>query len=471
VTVDGAAPTSVVSSRLASGRPARRVIRDGGLAVAIFLVALWVFGGAAERVPYWGDEGNYLITARYFRYLFVERDISRPEWGDNYRTHTQPMLTRYLVGGWLWHRGYDLDAMPPPYDFTNSFRENQRKGRVPDDALMADSRAPILPVAAGTIVLLYLLGTALGGVVAGLAAASLALASPLAQTHLVRAMSEAPLAFFILLALLLGVLGARRGAGGGLPAGWAVALGVALGLGLGTKLTAVLGLTATAGWGGAMAVAAAIRTPDAGARGPEPEQLEAARSRPRDRLARAWGAARGWALALAVAYGVFVLSNPHLYPNPVEHTAHLFQNRVREELGRQREAPRYAVRDPLERPGRVLDGTFVEGPLLGSHGVPLEAALAAFGAATLAAGTWRGWRRTGLIPAGGLALWTTLVYVVGTSAALYQDHTRYYVPTFLLGMLLSGLGVTALLRAIRSRWPTPTPREVGSPGRLQHESG
>ena len=417
-----------------------RVARDGALAAFLFAVALLVFGGAAQRTAFWADENDYLLTARYFRHLFVERDLTNPEWGDNYWTHTQPMLARYVIGGWLWFRGHDLDEMPPRYDLTSSYEENLRKGRVPDAALIADARLPMVVFAAGSIVLLFLLGSALGGVVAGFAAAILALGSPLAQEHLVRAMPEAPLAFFILLALWLAVAGIRRGEGGGLPARWAVALGIALGLGLGTKLTAVLSLVAVLVWGALVAILATVTSRESKVQGSDfrPSTLDF-------RLAVRVG--RGWALALLVALGVFVLSDPHLYPDPVSHTGHLFQQRLREERGRQREVPRLAVRDPLERPSHVLGGSLVDGGPIGSRGLPVEAVLAVVGLAALLAESWRDWRRNGQVSASGLALLTALVYFVGVSAGLYLLYARYLVPTFLLGALLSGVGARVLILA------------------------
>jgi 4-amino-4-deoxy-L-arabinose transferase-like glycosyltransferase len=77
-------------------------------------------------------------------------------------------------------------------------------------------------LAAAGAVLVYAIRSLLGG----LSAAAFAILSPLAQVRMVRAVSETPLTFF----MLLGVLGARRGRDGSLPLGWAVGLGVVLGL-------------------------------------------------------------------------------------------------------------------------------------------------------------------------------------------------------------------------------------------------
>ncbi len=405
------------------------------LATLVFLVSLAMFGLSAARVPHWADENDYLITSRYFRLLFVDRDLANPDWRDNYWSHTQPMLTRYVVGSWLWLRGYDLDAMPDRYDLTRSFEENVRKGRMPEASLLLDARLPMVVLAAAAIAALFLVATLLAGPLGGLVAAGLALGSPLLREHMPRVMPEAPLACFILLALGLGIAGLRRARDGAIPLRWALALGLALGLGFATKLTAVLGLAAFGLWALAVAAAAlvrrrATRDPADGSEYPPPTSP--------------WRAARGWLLALAVALAAFVVVNPHLYPNPVLHTAHLFEHRLEDESLRQREARRLAVRSLPDSVGRVLGNSLVAGAPFGSLGLPLEAALAALGLVALLARVIRSPGDPSRAGMAGLTLIVTATYFAGVSAGLYLDYARYYVPTLLLGTLLAGSGVQAM---------------------------
>jgi 4-amino-4-deoxy-L-arabinose transferase-like glycosyltransferase len=406
-----------------------RLLGEAILAIALFLVAQSVFVRASGRVPFDGDEGRYIANGRYFGYLFLERDIGRPEWGDNYWTHTQPMLPRYIVGGWLWARGYALDELPEPYLWQKSLKENARQGRVPDEALLAEARAPMVLLTAASVVVLYALGSVLGGPIAGLVAAGLFIASPLAQEDLVRARSESPLNFFLLLALLVGVMGARRGRLGELRSGWAVGLGIILGLGLATKLTALLSLVALGAWVGVVALTA--RTPGASA------------SASRDPL-RAARTVKGWALALVVALGVAVLSNPHLYDNPVTHTIHLLEQRAEEMAEQQRDVEHRALDDWQEQGRYVFRYTFVNYAYRPAR-IPLEAILAAVGFVALIVRTWLGWRGTGRVPIEGLVLLTVLAYFLGISAGINMAWQRYLAPTVLLRTLLAGVGVAAVV--------------------------
>jgi hypothetical protein len=446
-----------------------RLLLEGVAVLGLLLAALSAFGLAASRVEIRKDERLYLDRTRYFAYLFLQHDVSRSEWGDNRSTHSQPMLANYVVGAWLWARGYELppDAIP------------QRDGSSPN-ILMTEARMPMATFAIGTVGVLYLLGRALGGPVAGLTAAALMVAGRLEAVDLVQVRAGVPLMFFVLLALLLGVLGARCGRGGGLPSGWALFLGLALGLGLGTMLTAALSFLAVLSWGALTAVVAARQGRASGA----------------GRLGRAWMSGRGWCLALLVGLGVFVGTDPHLYPDPLKHTFHLFQERHAEMVRQQPLFPKYkspkqgdpltgtaparrsghrqsganshldrrvrggvepmghsplgsctkyAVRNPLDRPGRLLRASLVDETWSGSHGLPLEAALASGGALALALAGRRGWRETGYPPSEALVLVTLLAYVIGISVGLQMAWSRYFLPTHILGSLLCGLGASAVI--------------------------
>jgi 4-amino-4-deoxy-L-arabinose transferase-like glycosyltransferase len=421
-----------------------RLLGEVLLGVAVLLAGLWVLGDSAKRVEMHGDEGVAIMATPYFEYLFIRRDLARDEWhDDSYAVHTHPMISRYLMGGWLWLQGYNERRLPQrSYRWSLSLEENRRQGRVPSEALLGHARTPMVVSGAGAVVLLYLLGRVLAGVPAGLVAAGLGLGSPLTQEYLVRARPDPPFVFFLLLALLFGVLGARRGRDGGLPLGWAIAVGLALGLAFGSKLTAVLGPAAAGGWGLLVAGLAAARKRDPSEIGAWAGRRRRALRKP---LARAWMAGRGWALAVVVACGVFVISNPHLYPNPILHTTHLFAHRIEEGEVAQRYHPD-AAQNIFERSSFVLLGSLAGGTLTGSRGAPLEALLAAAGVVALLAGSWREWRRTGRPPATGLVLLTGLAYFLGTIAFLPVTWDRYLLPTVLLGALFSGLGAAALIR-------------------------
>jgi hypothetical protein len=411
------------------------------LALGVLLIGGWSQVEAGRTAGFNWDESRYIGRARFFYYAFIEHDFSGPVWADSEATHTQPMLTNFLVGGWLTARGYDvreLDVLPP-YDPARGEPEPSRRVERVDYQLLAAAREPMVPLGAAVAVVLYLLGRLLGGRVAGLVAVGLALGSPLLRDFLPQARSECLLSLWILLGLLLAYLCA--GGAARLGSRWFGEVGLALGLGLGTKLSAALSRAAILLWSLVAAARAGWHTRCSGRRAC---------------LGSVWRARRGWLLAGWVALSMFVLSDPHLDGNPLLHTRHLLQCRVQEALDQLVEHPSLARTTLPDRAAFVIGRSLFGRTATGAQGLPPEVVLFTLGAIVLLRRTWRGWRHTGLLPAEGLVVLTIGVYFVGVTAALLVAWERYLVPTLLLGTLLSGVGAAWILRRLQgglhSRW-------------------
>lgn len=411
------------------------------LTLGVLFVGGWSQIEAGRAAGFNWDESRYIDRARFFSYAFIKHDFSRRRWSDSESTHTQPMLTNFLVGGWLAVRGYNVQRLRvvPRYDHARSPEENSRRVRRVNKRLLAAAREPMVPLGAAVAAVLYILGRLLGGRVAGLVAVGFALGSPLLRDYLPQARSECLLSLWILLGLLLAYLSARRAAS--LSSTWFGELGLMLGFAPSTKLAGALSLAAILVWGLVSAAQAGGRAYCSG------QQAV---------LKSAWRASRGWLLAVGVAGSVFVLSNPHLYPNAILHTSHLLQFRVQEALDQQVRYPTLAMTNLRERAAFVVGQSLFGMTATGAQGLPLETGLFAIGAVVLLRQTWRRWRRTGLLPAEGLVILTIVTYFVGVTASLLIAWERYLVPTLLLGTLLSGVGAAWILRrlhvVLRSRW-------------------
>ena len=153
---------------------------------------------------------------------------------------------------------------------------------------------------------------------AGAVAVVLALGNPLLSTHWTRALAEAPLAFWSLLALFLALRSVGRLATEQVSIRSCMAAGAALGLATATKLSGVLGCLG-------LAYFFVLQ-----------QSLVVWRSDPLLKL-------RHW-LVLGLAVGcTFVAVNPLLYPNPIGNTALLFDFRSIEMQEQRRISPDDAV--------------------------------------------------------------------------------------------------------------------------------
>jgi hypothetical protein len=425
-------------------------LADVLVAGALFLLAVTVLLRAAETVPFHGDESEWISAGRYFRFVFLDHDVSSQVWRPSWLNRDQPPLGRYIIGGIVWASGTDPDKVNRTYAWERDYETNLREGRVPDPSILMPVRRTMAVVGAVSIVLLFVAGRIVGGTVVGAVAGLVATSSPLLQSYFVQARTEALLALFSTVALVLLLAFARRyQQRGGLPnVGWWV--GPILGLALATKLTAALAIVGACAYGGSAALARLGKAP-----------REAAR-------VIAWSAATG-----LLATGVWVIVNPFLWPDPVGRTWSMLtqQQSIMVEQGTQ-------FGNPVEQalPGRLLlmvQRSFVENstppfdygaprgsePLIRrtfselptAFGISLELALASIGLVILlrrVATVWWSGERHGAETA---LLWWLAAYLLGIAANLSLDWPRYYVPTAFYGSILIGLGAQPIVLAV-ARW-------------------
>ena len=399
------------------------------MTVALFLIALVVLGTEAASAPFEADEADYVATSRYFGYLFLQGDPSRPEWDSNHWTRTQPPLTRYIVGAWLTLRGYDLETLNQPYVSTaSSFEVNRRKGRVPEDDVLAAARQPMVLLGAGAIALLYPLGVLIAGMGGGVVAVGLALTSTFLSYTLVHAWAEAPLAFFLLLSALLSAAGARRVAQGGGSAAWAVSLGLAIGLASTTKLTGLVGLPIVA----FVSTVAAIR----------PVGESATRLRKRLLL----GAVIATTTMLAVMIGL----NPFLWRGPISGLASMVVQRQQEMADQQEQWPEYAVYGIPAKVWQTAVGSTRLGPWsdIPPLAVPIGLGLGALGLVT---GLRRPIADRGDRAAVNMLVGWLVFYVVVIMAGLGLSYPRYFLPSCLLFAPFVGAGGATAIQAVARR--------------------
>ncbi len=286
--------------------------------------------------------------------------------------------------------------------------------------------------------------------------------------ELVWVQTESLLTLLILLGLLLALLGTRRGADGSLPTRWAVPLGVALGLAFGTKLTAGFSLAAVAAWMVAVGLAAALRDPgrrvapfrsETGSRvtwrDGESQPAEVPPPPLAARLRFALSAARGWLVALGIGLGVFVLSNPHLYPNPIVHTGHLFSalDEYMQQWSADDQLALPSVVDRIEFVLRVstllgLSSTTWQGSLVDKAVAIGTGLIAALGLGALCIKAFNTFRSGRAMPWEAIALLTVFVYFLGVSAGIELGRPRYVVAPALLSTVLFGVGVGAVSRPL-----------------------
>lgn len=440
------------------------------IVLAVAIVATSVFARAPAKQA--GDEANWLGTARYFLVLFVRHDIAAEAWPDSYWTRTQPMVPRYIMGGWLWARGVEYEWLDPNFDHTKKWFTNEREGKAPTEAILSEARAPMRALSVVAAGLLYGVVRVMAGPIGGVAAALLFCGSSYVPLHMVRAMGEPPFIVFLLATLLMSLVAIKRG--GRRPGvGLGILTGVLLGLAFASKLTAIIAFVVVLLWGAWAAVGNVVaRRLSLSRNGPEPapEQptTEASggpvgpASTPRA-IGSAW---MDWSLGvIAVALLTFVATNPFLYHDPIGRSWLLFANRQAEMTAQAEIDPERAVTSLQDRAKHVWKYSLVEDTWAHTRlRWPLEAALAVVGLA------WLILRAVRFRPGAEafLLLWV-LGFFGGVTIGLGYVLDHYFMPTATMGLILGGLAVgwSAQLvwqagRHLLGRWRhSAAPRETG----------
>jgi hypothetical protein len=447
-------------SRAAGPRWAR--LADIAIAIVVLAVSAVVLLRAVETVPFHGDESEWISAGRYFRFVFLDHDLTSQVWRESWLNRDQPPVGRYIIGGIVWSSGTDPARVNRTYAWERDYEANLREGRVPDRSILLPVRRTMALVGAGSIMLLYVAGRLVGGRVVGVVAAALATASPLLQSYFVQARTEALLAFFTALALVALLLFARRYQRDGTigPAAWTV--GPLLGLALAIKLTAAVAIVGVCAYGGWAALARL-------------------RNAPRESvILMLWTGITGLAACL-----VWVGVNPFLWPDPLGRTWSMLeqQQSIMVEQGTQFGNP-----VELALPGRLLlliERTFAEnstpafdyGAPRGSDplirptftslpkfgGISVELVLAAIGLTVPVRQTVTAWRSGGRHGPESVLLWWLMAYWLGIGVNLSLDWPRYYVPTAFFGSILIGLGVQAIIALVAGRRAGTQHGALGAP--------
>ena len=167
----------------------------------VFCLVLFVFLNNAHEVSFHPDESQWIATSVCFDALLAG-DFGSDVWELSYWTLTQPPGTRYVIGLGRLAGGIPASAVNTAWDFFVDDRENAEAGALPSDELLMWSRLPMKILTSLSILIGFNILRNIGGRIPGYIWITLCLWSEYFLLHLRRAMSEAPLLFFIALILL-----------------------------------------------------------------------------------------------------------------------------------------------------------------------------------------------------------------------------------------------------------------------------
>jgi hypothetical protein len=295
--------------------------------IVAFALLIAVYSHDIDKVEFHGDESGWISLSSQFE-AFHKRQFSSPLWSETYWTLTQPPMARYLIGISRRIGGFHADELNYPYDFSQNFNYNVKQHLVPVRGLLWWSRLGMSVLAAGSMLVGFVLLLRAWGRPAAYSWLLLCSTSAYFLLHLRRAMGESPVLFFVALSLVSGFLALtcaeRRSANRSLL--WFSCMGVCIGLAASSKLN-----------GGSVIVAAAVLA------------ILAAWKAFSSRTERLRYAAKALAILALTSGLTFTAAYPFLWRDPVHRTVQMLGQRVTEMRTQQRLFRTVALDSPEER--------------------------------------------------------------------------------------------------------------------------
>ena len=393
------------------------------LSLAAVTAISWVMHARAIMTNYVHEDERIWTTCAYYYRLVLKGDFGNPLWS-GFDGIDAPHVAHVMIGAGLHASGQPVPDVPAG--------DGSWAGLpLPSGAKLRAARMPSTLLGVAIAPMLLLVATlATGRWVAGLVAGLLYAVNPLALLCQARAMSDGPLMFFGITAILVLCWSCRREVGGPRgsllgPSGLTLMVmgPAALGLATGSKLTGVfasatslLTLAAVVAWG--LAIRGAGR--------------------------------RAWAfdgLIYLTLFGVLttswtILANPTLYPDPVGRFRQMLDHRWKTGQGQRNSNPEWGVYTTGDRLRAFYDRVVADGT--GPAATPLLI-LSCVGLTSMAAGeVCRA--RSGRPPSPALAIliWGTLLFGV-MMPSLPLNWERYYLPFLPIYAIGVGAGVGALI--------------------------
>jgi len=408
---------------------------------------------SAERLdpPFFIDEAHKLGEAFYYDLFFVQRDFASPSWTSDFFARTNPPVAKYAFGAVLALAGQPVRDAHLQDQFERLWQVPDELRKQVPDAMLRISRRISAAFAAGICALLFLIGTRVGGPLAGLAAASLFLAHPVVREQARLGLTETLVDFWMtaiagvtlraVVALRAHLARARAGQGSAdrlrLAFWTSVAPGVVIGLAAGTKLTGAL---AGVAYAGGLALAALVGE--------------------RSRRPRAFAtAAAACALAAALALVTFVALDPFFWRDTLPRLVDTLRvyadwtlcQQSQEEGGLFHLQQRLAFVDNFALRNSA---TLPLGILLGKWGVRLSALAFVVGALQLVGAAAQPHRadsrRDDAAQAAAVVCVWALVFAGLYSAWLPLDWARYLLMPYAAICVVTGLGLVRLPRVAAS---------------------
>jgi len=414
-----------------------------------------------------GDENYWLRNTRYFKLFYMDKAIDSEEW-KQFDAYDQPPVGKYIIGLALLLTGQgdkirDLQKMTR-WDFAK-YDWNFSHGAVPPEKLLNIARFTMALLGAFTCLLIYYIGRKSLSVKAGVIASLLLAYNPVMLAWSRRAMTDAPILFFLADNILLMMFFYESFLKQRMRATFAltVFIGINGALATGTKLNGGLTAITFASFCVLIVITEIIQYKKSGRSGADKFKM----------AKNIKIIVISLLISAFIAIFVFVGMNPHLYNQPYKKTVDMVKHRILVTQNQQRDNSELALTSLSEKFISVIKRTMFPGnyAVLGNiFKIPLDLALFIFGLIIVVYAEIEYFIKNNKLSLKSIIILWFFVTFIGMGIWLPLDWDRYYLPIIMCVAVITGYGLSEiigkffrflLLRKSRKASPTgftPTPK-------------
>ena len=405
---------------------AKHVIKESVILLFLAIIIFLPFFHDLESRSFHGDENNWIITSKYFKLFFVDRDFHNEQWNEWF-TCDQPSVGRYIIGLSLYINGgadrFDEIQRIPFWNFSKDYIWNKAAGAIPQDDILYAARLPMAILGGLTCLLIFFAGKLIFNRYVGIVAAILLAYNPLMLKCSQRAMTDAPLIFFMTAVMVMIIFFHRSFVNRKYAAGlcYALVIGLNVALATGTKLNgAIAGIV----FGIFCLLLLTTRIIDITNNFEGKHSYIQIITAPEIRFILSSLILTGF-----VSLVIFVSLNPYLYKHPLKRSLKMVEHRMKVVQGQQIDSP--AIKTISEKIYFVMGRTlYYKAFTTLKHfaKLPLDLVMFVLGLTILAYTETRHLiEKKSPSPKAIIIVWTVITYL-GIIAWIPLDWDRYYLP-------------------------------------------
>ena len=166
------------------------------LVIAFFLI-VWCGIDKSHSLIFDIDEAHKIAETYYYNLYFIKKDLSHPDWNEDFYARTNPPVAKYIMGAYLGSHGQYVHSLSLQQKFEEHWKDPGHLRSYISNSMLNNARTLIVVFSALTLLLVYLIGRLSGSLFLGIISCLLLMFNPIFQHYSTLALTDIILLFFM----------------------------------------------------------------------------------------------------------------------------------------------------------------------------------------------------------------------------------------------------------------------------------